>query len=150
MTDNMLALYNRLQQIHVLLDDGDRRSLNDANLSSPQYHLLLHLNKKGGEKGLPVTELARLLICTRSNATRLVQRLEQQGLVKLTRGTEDRRVVRVALTPEGRTSFVKAQELHRAAVQRRFGALTPDQLQTLADLTQSFVQTLENDLASLK
>ncbi|MBN2006418.1 MAG: MarR family transcriptional regulator [Anaerolineae bacterium] len=150
MTDTMLDIYNRLQQIHVLLDDGDRRSLNDANLSSPQYHLLLHLDTKGGEKGLAVTELANLMICTRSNATRLVQRLEQQGLVKLTRGTEDRRVVRVALTPEGHASFVKAQELHRAAVKRRFSALPHAQLEVLADLTETFVKALESDLASQK
>lgn len=148
MRDKMLALYNRLQQIHVLLDDGDRRCLNKTNLSSPQYHLLLHLHAKGDTKGLAITDLANLLICTRSNATRLVQRLEQQNLVKLTRDADDRRVVRVTLTPSGHSRFTTAQKLHSTAIKRRFGELSTENLQELERLSHTLVKILEIDLAT--
>ena len=96
MTD-ALAIYNRLQKIHVLLDDGDRRSLDTVVMSPSQYNLLQHLYDKGRDSGLTVGELANWLICTPSNATRMVQRLEQQGLVELHRDLNDRRLVWVCL-----------------------------------------------------
>lgn len=148
MTQNLLALYNRLQQIHVLLDDGDRRSLGTTELSSPQYHLLMHLHTTGGARGLTITEIAELLICTRSNATRLVQRLEQQGLVQLHSAAEDRRLVLVTLSPAGEARFLEARALHYAAVKRRFGDLDTTTIQQLSHLTQSLVARLEEDLAT--
>jgi DNA-binding MarR family transcriptional regulator len=145
-----MTVYNRLQQIHVLLDDGDRRSLSDLDLSTPQYNLLLHLYTKGTpENGLTITELADLLICTRSNATRLVQRLEQQGLVQLGSDSADRRLVRVFFTPAGTDIVEKARAAHLASVKRRLGALKPEDLDQLDQLTQSIVAALETDLANL-
>ena len=103
-----LAIYNRLQKIHVLLDDGDRRSLDSVVMSPSQYNLLQHLYDKGRDSGLTVGELANWLICTPSNATRMVQRLEQQGLVELHRDLKDRRLVWVTLTEVGRARFQQA------------------------------------------
>lgn len=148
MNPDIIAVYNRLQQIHVLLDDGDRRSLNSMELTSPQYHLLLHLATRGGGPGLTITELADLLICTRSNATRMVQRLEQSGLVELNRSDEDRRLVRVTLTKTGAESFARAQALHTTSLKRRFAGLTPVQLEKLDELTRVLVAALEADLAT--
>ena len=150
MIDRFVEIYNRLQQIHVLLDDGDRHALNDVELSSPQYHLLLHLYTKGGERGLMITEIANLLICSRSNATRLVQRLEQQELVQLNRNEEDRRLVLVTLTELGVERYVRASALHRAAVHRRFESLPVELLEQLEEGSRVFVQTLEEDLQSLE
>lgn len=146
MTKDLLALYDRLQQIHVLLDDGDRQSLGAIDLSSPQYHLLMHLYTKGGKRGLNITEIADLLICTRSNATRLVQRLEQQKLVALSRDEDDRRLVLVTLSPLGEAIFLEARTLHHTAVKRRFGALGKDRVQQLSQLTAELVALLEDDL----
>jgi len=144
-----LDVYNRFQQIHVLLDDGDRRSLRDVNLSTPQYNLLLHLHTTGSdEAGLTVTDLSNLLICTRSNATRLVQRLEQQGLVRLGRDKADRRLVRVFLTAEGAAMLDQAQVAHASSVKRRLGALKVSELRDLDELTKKVVAQLEADLAA--
>ncbi len=146
MTHELVHLYNRLQQIHVLLDDGDRRSLNSVNLSSPQYHLLLHLYNKGGDHGLTVSELADLLICTRSNATRLVQRLEQQSLVLLSRDPADRRLVLVSLTPAGLELLLAARTAHQGAIARRFAGLNESELEILSGLADKLAEILENDL----
>ncbi len=149
MKSDLVAIYNRLQQIHVLLDDGDRRSLNQLDLSTPQYNLLLHLHTKGSpEEGLTVTDLANLLICTRSNATRLIQRLEQQCLVRLGSDKADRRLVRVFLTDSGAALLEKAQTEHVASIRRRLGSLGAAKLKTVSQLTQEIVSLLEADLAT--
>ena len=145
MTD-ALAIYNRLQKIHVLLDDGDRRSLDTVVMSPSQYNLLQHLYDKGRDSGLTVGELANWLICTPSNATRMVQRLEQQGLVELHRDLKDRRLVWVSLTEVGRTRFQQARVAHTTSVARRLHGLEKSKLDALDALTQHIVDSLERDL----
>lgn len=146
MTD-ALAIYNRLQKIHVLLDDGDRRSLDSMVMSTSQYNLLQHLYDRGSDKGVTVGELAIWLICTPSNATRMVQRLEQQGLVDLRRDLNDRRLVWVSLTEIGRERFQQARLAHTTSVARRLHSLEASKLDALDALTQHVVDSLEKDLA---
>ncbi len=51
---------------------------------------------------LPMSRLAELLRCERSNVTLVVDRLERLGLVERQADPEDRRVRRLVLTPRGR------------------------------------------------
>ena len=51
--------------------------------------------------GSTVAELARWQQMDAGAMTRLLDRLEKKGLCKRVRSTEDRRVVRVVITPQG-------------------------------------------------
>lgn len=144
--NEILDLYNRFQKIHVLLDDGDRRSLQDIELTTSQYNLLLHLAARGPAP-LTITNLADFLICSRSNATRMVRRLEEQGLVQSTRDTKDRRLVLVSMTEEGRLRYEAAREAHTASVERRLASLGAGELDSLQVLTHIVVTLLERDLS---
>lgn len=66
---------------------------------------------------MPMTEIARELHCDTSNATGLVDRLEQRGLIERRTSPTDRRVRAVALTEEGLAE--------REALQRRLRADNP-------------------------
>lgn len=140
-----IDIYNRLQKIHVQLDDGDRRTLVFFQLTSPQYQALLHLHT-AGEEGLTVTKIADRLICTRGNATRLIRRLESQGLVQVQNDTDDRRAVRVTLTEEGENIFIIAHEAHLSSVKERFMALSDIDVHLLASLTKKLVDLLDWNL----
>jgi MarR family 2-MHQ and catechol resistance regulon transcriptional repressor len=146
MEEDYLVIYRRFQEIYVLLDDGDTRALRVAGLSTTQYNLLRRLGDHNGE-GLTISELARLLLCTRGNITRLVQRLEQQGLVTRSGDENDQRLVRVTLTPEGRARLTEAQAQHLASLQRRLAWLNLETRQTLLTLTEELVTSLTADLA---
>jgi DNA-binding MarR family transcriptional regulator len=83
-----------------------RRSLRDPlaascaelELSAPQVHTLLAL---GHEGALTMGDLARRVAVTEKTVTGLVDRLQRDGLVSRVRDDADRRVIHVALTPEG-------------------------------------------------
>jgi DNA-binding MarR family transcriptional regulator len=65
---------------------------------------LVHLNVLfvlSGEGPLPMNRLAELLDVSQASATGIVDRMEQRGLVTRERDDDDRRVVRVALSPQG-------------------------------------------------
>lgn len=55
-----------------------------------------------GTGGQMVTELARKAQMEQSRLTRVIERMEQRGLVKRERSREDRRKVLVTYAPEGR------------------------------------------------
>ncbi len=94
-----------------------RQSLIDELTSvTPERHLhqmrhwpggrmsLVHLNVLfvlSGEGPLPMNRLAELLDVSQASATGIVDRMEQRGLVARERDAEDRRIVRVVLTPQG-------------------------------------------------
>lgn len=95
------------QLIYALMHAG--RSLEDrldvalgrAGLSLAKFGVLSELVRS--PEPLTLSELAARLSCVRSNMTQLIDRLESDGLVRRVDDPADRRTVRAALTPLGRT-----------------------------------------------
>ena len=140
------SLYRQFLTIFVLLDDGDRRTFKQIELTTTQYNFLRTLDAAETDN-LTVTEVADKLLCTRGNITRLVQRLGSSGLIRVGSDERDQRLVRIHLTPEGKARLDQARQLHEASVKQRLAGLTPTQRQQLIDLTATAVQLLEADLA---
>lgn len=70
-------------------------------LTIQQYNVL-RIVRGGPLKGHPIYEIERRMIYRFANVTRLVDRLEIQGLLKRSPDARDRRVSRVVITPKGR------------------------------------------------
>lgn len=141
-----MTMYHLFHEIYVLLDDGDRRALDAAGLSPTQYNLLTRLQENVVE-GHTISELAEMLLCTRSNITRLVQRLKAQGLVIVGGDERDQRLVRVALTPEGLRRLEIARQTHYESVKRRLDLLSEEKRAALLELSSEFATMLKLDLS---
>jgi MarR family 2-MHQ and catechol resistance regulon transcriptional repressor len=139
------ALYQRLQQIYVLLDDGDRRALKTVGLTPTHFTLLTFLDPAQRE-GRTVGRLAELMLCTRGNATRLVQRLAESGLVRTAPDPADQRLVRVFLTDTGKRRLAAARRRHARANAERFAGLSAEEVRQLDDLTAILVGHLAKNL----
>ena len=76
------------------------RSIDAASpsVTVPQHRVLVLLAAEGD---LTVNEIAEMLGVNQSNASRVVDRLQRLDLVGRQRGTQDGRVVQVALTTKG-------------------------------------------------
>jgi DNA-binding MarR family transcriptional regulator len=83
-----------------------------------------------------MNQLAQTLGLSRANASGLVDRLENKGLVERIRSEKDRRVVLVQLTPAGRQVAQHLAEQNRQGLRRMMKRIPGRQLQI-------FVQTLE-------
>ncbi|MEQ8767077.1 MAG: MarR family transcriptional regulator [Planctomycetota bacterium] len=108
--------YVELVKTHEQLAAGASAFLKEHAISQPQMNVLRTLRRaEGGE--LPCQALAGELINRVPDVTRLVDRLEQAGLVQRRGWPEDRRVVLISLTAKGRRFIDKLyeplQELHR-------------------------------------
>lgn len=78
-----------------------------------------------------ITDLATRERVTQPSMTTLVSRLEAQGLVERRSDDEDRRVVNVALTDEGRALQKRVREARAEALSRRFEGLDDADLAAL-------------------
>lgn len=85
-------------------------------LTIQQYNVL-RIVRGGPVKGHPIFEIERRMIYRFANVTRLVDRLEVQGLLKRVADPRDRRVSRVVITPKGRRLMERLDEpVHDMAV----------------------------------
>jgi len=91
-----------------------------AGLSLVEHRALGHLAKGHDCDVQTVGQGAGL---SRSGATRLVNRLEERGLLVKERSSEDARVCCVGLTAEGRRSLSKAERVFVARLERILAGL---------------------------
>jgi DNA-binding MarR family transcriptional regulator len=72
------------------------------NLSRIQIGILAILND---ENGLPISEIAKKLLIPKPQMTRLINNLVKSGMAQRQPDLQDRRVVKIVLTPKGRTTL---------------------------------------------
>jgi DNA-binding MarR family transcriptional regulator len=98
------------------------------------YDVLLELNRaEGGE--LRQFELGERVLLSKYNVSRLLDRLEQEGLVKRHACKEDRRGAYVAITREGRALQKKMWPVYERAVGEYFARhLSEREVGELAEL----------------
>jgi DNA-binding MarR family transcriptional regulator len=91
----------------------------------------------------PVGELAEEMNVRPATVTGLTDRLVRQELIERQDDPEDRRIVRVALTPEGRRVLGEIETASRAYLQVIFDRLGPDDVEKLIDLFERFSDAAE-------
>lgn len=97
------------------------------------YDALWQLSNSPGRQ-LRMTDLAERVLLTQSGLTRLVARLEDEGLVRRGPDPEDGRVTLVHLTPGGQERLAEAHRTHVAGIRRYFTEpLGDERLETLAE-----------------
>ena len=96
----------------------DADLLRDQRLPQSEYFVLMHLSEAPG-KSLRMSELAAAAALSLSGMTRLVSKLECEGLVARERIAGDGRGCNAVLTGAGLRRLRKAWPTHLASVRRR-------------------------------
>ena len=96
-----------------------------AGISMTHLHVLWVLEHHGD---LTMSRLADMLDVSVSNATGLVDRMEERGLVERARVPDDRRVVIVRASAEGARIRDEIEALKQDRMRAILGRLRPDQL----------------------
>jgi DNA-binding MarR family transcriptional regulator len=130
-----LAAWRGFLRVHAALTKAlDAELIAAHGLSLSSYEVLLFLaDAPGGQ--LRMSELADGVLLSRSGLTRLVDRLERDGLLRRERCADDARGWFAAITDAGRERFQTARRTHLEGVRTRFlSRLSHDELRTLAEL----------------
>ncbi|HMO59307.1 MAG TPA: MarR family transcriptional regulator [Roseiflexaceae bacterium] len=124
-------LYLRCIEIYLMLDDGDHRVLQPFGLTPAHYAALSLLDEHKGQR---LIDLVEPLLLDKSSITRMLSRLEQQGLVVRTPDPHDGRAQRVTLTAAGAMLRQRAHIAFDRAIAERFAGLSDTQRLQLAEL----------------
>ena len=125
-----------LSRTAAVLATALERMLEPHGITQTQYNVLRIL-RGAGQAGLCRNEIGDRLIAQTPDVTRLLDRMENAGLVSRTRSQHDRRLVQTNLTKQGR-ALVDALDAPIAAEhRRRLGHMSRAELQTLVDLLAS-------------
>jgi DNA-binding MarR family transcriptional regulator len=92
---------------------------------------------------MPMRRLAEVLNVSDSNATGLVDRMEERGLIERLRVPEDRRVVRVRITDDGVRILDENDALSDDLMRTVLARLDADQLATIASAVADLRASLE-------
>jgi len=96
-----------------LMRDLDRRLRADTGVTLQTLEVLLRIGRSD-EGWIPMSQLADTVALTSGGITRLVDRLEAEGLVARHRCMSDGRVVRLQLTEAGIDTLRRALAVHRS------------------------------------
>jgi DNA-binding MarR family transcriptional regulator len=141
--DEALVLLNReelgawrgLLRVHAGMTKAlDAQLVREHGLPLSSYEVLLFLADSPDGR-LRMSELAEGVLLSRSGLTRLVDRMERDGLLRRERCEDDARGYHALITDKGRELFGRARRTHLDGVRERFlSHLSPDVLRALARL----------------
>ena len=124
------------------------RSLADAgeDVTLTQYRSLVVLASRGPQT---VAELADLLAVSPPTASRLCERLVKKGLIRRRAGQQDRRQVRIALSPSGRGLIDAVTVRRRQEIASLMASIPPETqrsvVEALRHLAEVAGETPEQD-----
>lgn len=117
-----------LQTQSVVVDALEGDLQRESGVPLPWLEVLMQVTS-APDGLLPMQELARSVLLSKSGVTRLVDRMVAAGLIAREACPTDRRIVYATATPEGRAALKKALPLHAASLARHFSSLlTPAEL----------------------
>ena len=102
----------------ALVDVLDAELEQAVGISQRWYDVLVHL--EDSPQGIPMNELADRILYSKSGFTRVVDRMEEAGLVRRLRPEHDRRTIPIVLTDKGTETLEHARRHHRDGIQRHF------------------------------
>ena len=124
-----------------------RRDLAEVGLTIEEFDVLVHL-AWAPAGALPLKELTASMVLgdalSRSGLTRMLDRMERDGLIRRQLNKDDRRRFDVALTRKGRQRFDEVWPPHEEGIGRYFvDALTPRDIDELGRILGQLVRANE-------
>jgi DNA-binding MarR family transcriptional regulator len=124
--------YLSLVRTAAVLTDAFDQMLKPYGISGTQYNVLRILRGAGAD-GLCRNEVRDRLLTRMPDVTRLLDRMEEAGLVTRERSSEDRRMVTTRLTAEGQRLVDRLDDVVRQEHERLLGHVDERRLAALVE-----------------
>ncbi|MDX1622228.1 MAG: MarR family transcriptional regulator [Nitriliruptorales bacterium] len=140
-----LRAWRRFLEAHAALIGVLEHELREQeDLPLAWYDVLVHLAEAPDDR-LRMQDLADAVLLSKSGLTRLVDRMEGDGLVERQACKTDRRGTFAVLTPRGRKTLREAAPAHLDGVATHFGEhLSESEAELLAEVLERILGSLDN------
>jgi DNA-binding MarR family transcriptional regulator len=114
-------------------------------ISMAQLHILYTLQRSGE---MPMSRLADVLHVSLSNASGLIDRIEERGFVERTRVPEDRRIVKIRVTDAGRRMLEEVDAISSELLRSVFGRIGRSQVAAVGRAIAALRRGLEEEVGA--
>ena len=130
---------------------GEHHAQTDR-LSGPRWGLLLRLlaEEERGRLHSTPTYLSRCQNVSKNTISSLLRGLEDQGLITRQLDEDDRRIFRIALTPEGRTLIQKTAPRRIERLNQLVSQLSPEEQAQLTNLLAKLYRSISSTTQSME
>jgi DNA-binding MarR family transcriptional regulator len=126
LTAAQLSAWRAFLESHARVTEVLARELRDEeDLPLAWYDVLVQL-REAPDHRLRMQELASAVLLSKSGLTRLVDRMEREGLVRRAACADDRRGILAELTPEGYDRLRRTSSTHLRGVHEHFASHLDD------------------------
>lgn len=143
-TTSSLKLWVVLNRAQKSLADPLRKQVESHGLSFSEFAVLEVLLHKGA---LPISEVGDHVLLTSGSMTYVVDKLEEQNLLRRRRSDEDRRIIHAELTDQGRTRIEAIFAEHAALIRDLTDVLSAEETETLTTLLKRLGKSAETRAA---
>ncbi|MGQ0509657.1 MAG: MarR family winged helix-turn-helix transcriptional regulator [Betaproteobacteria bacterium] len=138
--------YARFVVAHALITERIETALAAADLPSLDWYDVLWVLENAPEGRLRMAGIARRAVFSRSNVTRLADRLEKAGLVTRADCPQDGRGTMCVITARGRALRARMWAVYRGQIDQLFGAhLSVREAGMLAESLQRMISSLRQN-----
>lgn len=115
------------------------RALQPLDIKPPHLDILVNLFRT---PGISQQDLADKLLVGRSNLSMLLPQMEKRGLLIRRSDPQDRRILRLDLTPEGTRLTEEAIVIQSALIERTMKSSTPEECNLVGDVMMRMISEL--------
>jgi DNA-binding MarR family transcriptional regulator len=151
------ALQRLLLQVSYASQRLMARRLDEYNLTLAQYMALKALGGRSPHsaptesavEGLSMSALAERCLQVSATMTGIVDRLSERGLLERKRDPNDRRALRVALTPSGSQMLDAIDQANRRRLQIALGRMKVDERAQMLKSLQAYLQVTIEEMEQI-
>lgn len=123
--ENGCNMYYLLKSIFLHIDNREKLLMAQFNLSIPRFYIMMHIHD---HPGMNYNELSDLMLCTKSNTSRVVSAMQRDGLVRRNVNPDDRRSFHLYLTERGNNLFKEVYLTYQEHIKQLLAKFSEDQL----------------------
>ena len=139
MQQTKFELYNSLKSIFLHIDNHEKAFLARFGLNVPRFYVLMHVEKN---PGINYIVLSDLLLCTKSNTTRVVRGMQEDGLINRENDPSDRRSYQLTLTKAGHDLYNRVYPDYKILVDGLMSKLDKAKLEEYLKASSEIENTL--------
>ncbi|MET9342240.1 MULTISPECIES: MarR family winged helix-turn-helix transcriptional regulator [unclassified Nonomuraea] len=137
-----MGVVGRISRLSRLLGHGLKEFFAEHGLENFEFDVLATLRRSGPPYELTAGALLKAAMVTSGAITNRIDKMEAKGLVERIRDSDDRRSVRIRLTPRGYALVDELIGLHVANEARMLAALAPEQREQLCGLLRVVLESM--------
>jgi DNA-binding MarR family transcriptional regulator len=133
------TLYQSLKAIFLHIDYHEKALFSRHAITLPRFYILKHIHE---HPGINYIDLTDLMLCTKSNTTRIVGEMQKDGLITRKDDPQDKRSFQLYLTQKGTRVYQGIQPEYLQQIDTLMSAFDPEEVQTFTAVSQQIEKKL--------